>query len=186
MSNLRKTTALVFLTFILLFGSAAFAIQSSPSAEIKFLKSYSGSETGPTINKYIQYDVSIKNTSNIPITNQSLWVSFTSEGGKTDVYTSFHVQNLLSGDSKLLHVGPFKMRESGQHSLYLGMNRDGNSSLQNDVSLNYEPNVPVDRFQVSETTTVPWIIPGAFFSIIVGVAILASFVYYRKKRFTKN
>lgn len=181
-----KTIELAVLAFILLFGSAAFAIQNIPSAEITLSKRYSGSEIVSVLNEYIQYDVSIKNTSNVPITNQSLWVSFSSSGGKTDVYTSFHVENLFSGDSRLLHLGPFKMRESGEHSLFLGMNRDGNSSLQNDVSLNYEPTVPVDRFHVSESTAFQWIIPAGFLSIVGGAAILASLIYYRKKKRDKS
>ncbi len=178
---MKEAVIIAVLTLILLSGQGAVTSQNVPNVEITLSRLHSGSETLPTVNDYVQYDVSIKNTSDIPVTNQSLWVSFTSSGGKTSVSTAFSVQNLLSGESKSLHLGPFKLREAGEHRLNMGMNSQGNSSLPNEISSNYGLNDPVDRFTVFETTN-QLLVPIIGSSIIAAAAVLIGISLYRNKK----
>ncbi len=170
-------------TFILLSGTAVIADQNIPSVEIGFTKHFSGFGIVPTLNEYVLYDVNIKNTSNIPITNQSLWVSFTSREGKTNVHTSFSIPGLLEGGKGLLHLGPFKMRETGEHDLFVGINGQGNSSMPNEVSFNYAASRPIDTIIVYDATLIQIVMPVALSLVIGGVTTVAVlFLHYKRKR----
>lgn len=165
----------------LLGASAAFPLPGNPSAEMILSKHYSGTEVTPMINEYVEYDLSIKNTSDVPIENESLWISFTSTGGRTNVSTSFSVQNLSPGDSKVLHLGPFKLREAGEHSLFMGMNTQAKSSLPNEISISHEPDRPFDTFTVYEPVPIQVTVAGIV-SIVLGIGIILGIFYFKKKK----
>lgn len=161
------------------------ALGSEAAASIKWSKDYSSQGIAPVVNDYVSYELNISNVSDMPIENQSLWVSFVSEGGKTSVQTKFRVDNIDSKEQLLLHLGPFKMRETGEYNLYLGMNRQGDSSLPNEIALNYGQVEPVDSFVVYESTTIQVVIPVAISLVLAGVSALV-FISHRKKKHKKE
>ena len=68
---------------------------------------------------YVSYDVTVTNAGDAPAAESDLAARFVSAGGKSDSHAEFTVPPLLPGQSKQLHVGPFKAAEAGEHSLYL-------------------------------------------------------------------
>lgn len=171
------------LTLLLLFSMPASSAQSeyNASAEISWSKKYPSSGLAPQVNEYVQYDVSILNIGDTPIENQSLWVAFVSQGGETRVHTKFSVPLIESGEITMLHLGPFKMRGAGAHSLFLGMNSQGNSSFPNEVNIGHEPNTPVDSFIVYDPMLIT-VIPLAASLAVAGIAILVGLTYFQRRK----
>ncbi len=155
------------------------ALNDSATADLTWSKQYVSSGTMPLVNEYVRYDVTITNNAGVPIENKVLWVSFVSAGSKTQVHTAFAIPALEAGSSTMLNLGPFKMREAGEHYLFIGINGDGIPTLPNEVTLNYEPSDPVDRFMVYEPTGMS-VIPIAV-SIAAGGAALSA-LHFSKKR----
>ncbi|HEX2015043.1 MAG TPA: hypothetical protein VLA68_07430 [Nitrososphaera sp.] len=155
--------------------------ESVSVAEITWSKKYPSSGFAPVVNEYVQYDVTVLNTGDTPIENQSLWVSFVSRGGETRVNTAFSVPLIDSGERTMLHLGPFKMRGTGDHSLFLGMNGQADSSLPNEVGIGHDPMIPVDTFTVYDPTLIQ-LIPIATSSAAAGIAILVGLVYFQRRK----
>ncbi|MGI0024119.1 MAG: hypothetical protein ACREA4_03110 [Nitrososphaera sp.] len=157
-----------------------FALNSSGAADLTWSKQYSSSGTIPLVNEYVRYDITITNSADTPIKNQALWVSFASGGGETRVHTALAVPTLEAGSSTAVHLGPFKMREAGEHHLFMGMNSDGDPTLPNEIMLNYEPTEPVDKFIVYEPTHTQ-IIPVAV-SVVAGGAVLSALHFIKRRK----
>lgn len=172
----------IFILCMSLLVNAVSAGASLPSANITLSRQYSSHGIEPMVNEYVSYDLSIQNTSDNPLENQSLWVAFVSKGGVTSVQTAYSVPRISPGETAILHLGPFKMRESGEHELHLGMNRLANPSLQNDVLLDHDPTVPADRFEVKEAVTAQGLILTALFSSLGAVTIFTSVAYFMNKK----
>lgn len=180
----HKNIGLVILaTLPILSLEAVQVLADSPAAVLTFSKQYSAERSAPVVNDYVKYDVTILDKSNMPIENQILWVSFMSKDGITSVHTTFQIPRIAPNEEAVLHLGPFKMREAGEHLLFLGINSIGNSSLPNEVSLNYDSTEPIDRVQVS--------LPGesrglGALALLAGsaaiIAIVTIIVIYRHKR----
>jgi hypothetical protein len=158
---------------------------ATPVVELSFTKRYSSLGILPRVNDYVSYDFTIKNISSEPLQNQSLWVTFVSESNVTSVHTKFHLPLVQPNAQTLLHLGPFKMREAGQNSLYLGINRDGDSSLANDVSLNLNLEMPVDSVTVYDQAAINVVIFGSLSvvsGIVVIIVIMVLLPLYRRKK----
>jgi len=155
------------------------ALNDSASVDLNWSKQHVSSGTMPLVNEYVRYDVTITNRASVPIENQVLWVSFVSAGGKTQVHTAFAVPTVEAGSSTTLNLGPFKMREAGEHYLFMGINSYGNLAFPNEVALNYQPSDPVDKFMVYKPTEMQ-AIPVAM-SIAAGGAALGA-LHFSKKR----
>ena len=175
---------LISIPFLTLLGSLE-ADAIAPSVELSFEKHYSSTGILPRVNDYVSYDFTITNISNEPMENQSLWVTFVSENNVTSVHTRFYLPTIQPNEQALLHLGPFKMREAGQNNLYLGINREGDPSLANDLSLNVIPEMPVDSITVYDQTAVNMVIFGslsAVSGIIVIVFLIVLLSRYRHKK----
>jgi hypothetical protein len=90
----------------------------------------------PVADAYVEYDVELTNTADIPVKNQSLRVSLVSESNKTHSIASYSIPLLSSGESKILHFGPFKMQDEGEHRLLVEMNGENNST--GNASIDYQ------------------------------------------------
>jgi hypothetical protein len=71
------------------------------------------------------------------------------------------------------------MVKSGEHRLYLGINRSGSAGDPNDVSLNYSPDAPADSITVYSTGLISAISAGAAFATAGAVLVL---LYVKKRR----
>ena len=119
----------------------------------------------PVTGSYVEYEFRLANTGAHAIENQSLRVSLVSESSTT--HSAHSVQLLGPGESKTLHLGPFKMENEGEQRLLAEM--DG-------VALGYKP----DSFNVyrSEAVQVALIaIP-----LMAAGAGITGFSLYRKRR----
>lgn len=132
------------------------------------------------VGDYVQYDITLTNSSQSELADQSLWVRLESEGGRTNSQASFSIPALAPGSQVVIHVGPFKILEAGGHFLFLGINRQGSPDAADDVLTNLSPGRPADSFDVYSAalaTTVP---------IGVGIAsagaIILTFFFFRRKR----
>lgn len=71
----------------------------------------------PVAGGYVEYEARLTNAGSLALENQSLGVSLVSEGNRTHSEAEYSVPLLRPGDSKTLHLGPFKMEEEGGHRL---------------------------------------------------------------------
>jgi hypothetical protein len=157
--------------------SVPLAANAQLSTEVELTKTFSG--LLPVEGEYVSYDITLTNTGNASIENRSMWTLFVSEGGKTHSAASFAISSLEPDEKKMLHLGPFKMSE-GQHSLFLGINRQGNSSISNDLSISYGPDKPADSFYVFDPLQLDLMIAGVA-ATAIGAGLLASIYIYKKR-----
>jgi hypothetical protein len=68
---------------------------------------------------YVSYEATVTNAG-APASEGALQVHFVSAGGKSDSRAEFTIPSLAPGQTKQLHLGPFKVVEAGEHFLYLG------------------------------------------------------------------
>ena len=68
---------------------------------------------------YVSYEATVANAS-ASAEEETLQVRFVSAGGESDSRAEFTIPSLAPGQTKQLHVGPFKVAEAGEHFLYLG------------------------------------------------------------------
>lgn len=83
----------------------------------------------PAIGSYVEYEVTLVNVGTAVIEDQSLRVTVASDSSKTWSTASYSVRELRPGESKTLHLGPFKIEDVGRHRLLAEMG---------EVSLQYE------------------------------------------------
>jgi hypothetical protein len=153
---------------------------SEERAEITVSRSFPSSGLLPASHEYVRYNVVVKNTGSKPITNQSLWVSFVSFGGKTHTSAAYAIPSTKPNEEQTLHLGPFKMHEAGMHSLYLGINSKSNSTLENELDIGKKPGDVFDSFVVYDPITLQ-VIVIALVVILIGIGILAFAVLSRRK-----
>jgi hypothetical protein len=172
---------LVLTMSIFSLSSSANSQLSNSSVELAITREYSSSSILPITNEYVQYAIKVENVGPSPIENELLWVQFVSEHGKSDVSVNFSIGKLESGQSKIIQAGPFKMRELGRHSLFLGINQQGNAFYPNDLTTNADPNTPIDSFTVYEPSLVQ-ISSIAIPSIFIGAAFLVALAIHKRKQ----
>lgn len=68
---------------------------------------------------YVSYEATVANAG-ASTWEGTLKVHFVSAGGKSDSLAEFAIPSLAPGQTKQLHLGPFKVAEDGEHFLYLG------------------------------------------------------------------
>ena len=68
---------------------------------------------------YVSYEANVTNAG-AATWEGTLKVHFMSAGGKSDSRAEFAIPSLTPGQTKQLHLGPFKVTEAGEHFLYLG------------------------------------------------------------------
>ena len=68
---------------------------------------------------YVSYEATVANAG-ASAEEETLQVRFVSAGGESDSRAEFTIPSLAPGQTKQLHVGPFKVAEAGEHFLYLG------------------------------------------------------------------
>jgi hypothetical protein len=177
-----KKIALISATFLLASFSLSFAQQQhSFVAELTIAKKYPSSGYFPLVKEYVQYNVTIKNTGDIPIENQSLWAYFVSDDGKSSSSGKFSIGKLGAGESKTLYLGPFKMLSSSQHYLYLGINSKGDSDAPNEVAINYSPKKAADSFYVYSEELMR-VLPITIGSLLTGAIALGIWTIKRRSK----
>jgi hypothetical protein len=153
--------------------------QAAASAEVILVRKFQTPGLFPVEGQYVSYGATVKNIGSVTLRGESLWATFRSSEGKDGSQASFQIPALLPGQSKELRLGPFKMVGSGQHSLYLGINRSGNAEEPNDLQLNYSAQAAANSFVVYSPATAT-AMPAGVAVAAAGVAILA--LYMRKRR----
>lgn len=74
---------------------------------------------------YVSYEATVTNLGDASTGEGKLQAHFVSAaGGKSDSQAEFAVPPLAPGQSKQLHLGPFKVVQAGEHLLYVGMDND--------------------------------------------------------------
>lgn len=121
----------------------------------------------PVIGSYVEYEVILTNVGARVIEGQALHVVLVSDSNKTYSAASYSVQELGPGESKTLHLGPFKIEDEGRHQLLAEMDA---------ISLEYEP----DSFTVYGQEAVQTILIAI--PLIVAGAGVAGFSLYKKRR----
>ena len=165
----------------LVLAAATFAqfswAQAGQSAEVSIDRHFQLHGLLPIEGQYVSYSANVKNTGNTVITGMRLWTTFGSATGSES--TSFAIPDLQPEQTKQLSLGPFKMVKSGEHRLYLGINRSGSASEPNDVSLNYSPDAPADLIAVYSAGLMSAISAGAAFAA-AGAVLVALYVKKRQ------
>ncbi|GEM_PF-3475812 len=174
---------LSFLLLILLLPAArtAFAKEDSKlHVSVEIVSKRFSSGYLPVVDEYVEYQIKLTNDESIPIQNQSLWALFTSKDNRTHSSGSYTIVSLNSNDSETFFLGPYKMRETGEHYLFLGMNRKGDPSLPNGILVNFQPNSPVDSFFVYDRSFIQ-LVPISLALVILAAAITIGFKFYRNR-----
>ena len=71
------------------------------------------------VGDYVSYEATVANAG-ASAEGETLQVRFVSAGGESDSRAEFTIPSLAPGQTKQLHLGPFKVAEAGEHFLYLG------------------------------------------------------------------
>jgi hypothetical protein len=98
-----------------------------------------------------------------------------SHNNKTHSFASYSIPLLESDESVILHLGPFKILDGGEHRLLLGMNSEGSSSRENEMMLGYQP----DLFVVYPQNTIVAILIAV--PLIVTGASIAGYSWHKRK-----
>lgn len=172
------------------FGSVCFAsvllmlfqaqAQSEMSADISISRHVQSQGLLPAVGDYVRYEISVTNSGQSAIAGQSLWVRLESEGGRTNSTASFSISSLEPGSKTVIHAGPFKTLEAGEHHLFVGINEDDDPSQEDDVLTNLAAGRPADSFGVYSqalATTIP-----VGIGIASAGAIILTVVFSRRKR----
>lgn len=147
------------------------------AAEISVSRHLQSGGFVPVAEEYADYEITMKNNGSVAIDNQSLWVHFFSANGKSNSQGTFAIASLAPGETRQFHIGPFKMRETGEHCLFVGVNREGEVGAPNQVALNYNPARCADSFIVYTPMLVIFLPTG------IGIAAAgAIFIVWRFKR----
>jgi hypothetical protein len=153
------------LLLLLVLPLAIFAQPASSAALEITSKRYSAGYL-PATGSYVEYKAKLTNMGAEPIEGQ-LRVLLVSDGNATHSAAEYSVQALAPGESKTLHLGPFRIEGEGSHRLLAEM--DG-------VSLDYEP----DSFAAYR--------PEAIQAALIAIPLIAAgvglvgFSLYRKRR----
>jgi hypothetical protein len=124
------------------------------------------------------YDLTVRNTGTIAIEDQQLWVRFAS--GKTDSFASFSITYIAPGESRQFQLGPFKMPESGDYNLFLGINSEGRPDFPDSVALDRTPGQGVDTITAYHPAVATLLPAGA--GIAAAGAALTAWHLARKSR----
>jgi hypothetical protein len=166
---MRNIRLVVFSILIVAFSlplTEALQLPASAASMEVTSKRYSSGYT-PVVGSYVEYEVRLTNKGGGPIENQSLRVSLVSENNATHSYAEYTLSSLGPDESKIFHLGPFKMEEEGGHRLLAEM--DG-------MVLDYKP----DLFSVYRQETLEVVYVAV--SLVAAGAALAGFSVYRKRR----
>ncbi len=126
----------------------------------------------PVVGSYVEYKVRLTNIGSVAVENQSLRVSLVSDGNKTHSSAVYSTGPLEPGESKNLHLGPFKMEDEGKHRLLLLAESEG-------LALDYPH---PDSFIVYQQSTVQVIIFVAVPLVVAGSGIVGFSLYQRARR----
>jgi hypothetical protein len=160
-------------------SSAAWA-QGEMSADISVSRHVQSQGLLPATGDYVQYDITITNSGQSAISDQSLWVKLESQGGRTSSQASFSIPALEPGQGAQIHAGPFKTLEDGEHYFYAGINSQGDPEEPDSVSTNLASGAPVDSFAVYSPAFATTLPIGAGLAA-AGAAIISIFFFRRKK-----
>lgn len=152
--------------------------EESLAAELQISRELQSDNLVPVVGDYVSYEVTMKNIGGSTIEGQRLWTHFVSANGKTDSKATFSIPPIEPDSDTTLHIGPFKMLESGDHCLYLGANNDGDLEMPNHVALNYLPNQCTDSI-TSYTSAFATLFPVGAVLALAGTVFLG---WYIKKR----
>jgi len=165
-----KTGRLLGYSFALLalfLPLAAAALEPASPAVLEIASKRYSSGYLPVVEGYVEYEVKLTNGGGVALENQSLRVSLVSDGNRTHASVAYSVPLLAPGESKILHLGPFKMEEDGEHRLLAELGG---------VALGYKP----DSFVVYR--------PEAVQAALVAIPLIAAgagivgFSLYRKRK----
>lgn len=156
----------LFLSLFLL-NVASTLQQPANAASLEIVSTHFSAGYMPVVGSYVEYEVRLTNTGEGMIEDQSLRVSLVSDSNRTHSAASYSVQMLGAGESKTLHLGPFKIEDEGRHELFAEMGG---------ISLSYDPN-SFTAYRQEAVQAVLIAIP-----LIAAGAGLTGFSLYRKKR----
>ncbi len=134
---LRTARIFQLLPLLILFASfySIVAIGQSPEVTAEILSKRYSSGYFPVVDEYVEYQIRLT-TADLTLKNQSLLVSFLSESNRTHSLVSYSMPLLGPEDGMVLNLGPFKMKDEGEHRLLLEMK---NSDPSADLALVYQP-----------------------------------------------
>lgn len=164
---------LAALAFLVLPASA----QTMQSAEVSLDRHFQLQELLPAEGQYVSYTATVKNTGSTEMAGMRLWVAFGPASSRESA--SFAIPDLQAGESKQLTIGPFKMTRSGEHLLYVGINRSGVAFEPNDVDMNYSPATPADSITAYSTGLITAVSAGAALVVAGGALVV---LYIKKTR----
>lgn len=140
-------------------AGGAFAQGAGASAELDVVRHVQSPGLLPAAGEYVRYDVTVRNTGGVPIEGQQLWARFASRTNESA--SSFSIPYIAPGESRQFHLGPFKMPETGDYYLYLGINGDGTPGVPGSVDLNYLPDQSADTIAAYDPAVVMLVPAGA-------------------------
>lgn len=156
-----------FALLVLLLPLAAAALDPANPVGLEIVSKRYSSGYLPVVEGYVEYEARLTNGRGGALENQTLQVSLVSDDGRTRSSAAYSVPLLNPGDTKTLHLGPFRMEGEGGHRLLAEM--DG-------VDLGYSP----DSFTVYRQE----VLQAALIAIplIAAGAGLVGFSLYRRRK----
>jgi hypothetical protein len=131
----------------------------------------------PVVEGYAEYEVKLTNTDDSAIENRSLQVSLLSNNNnKTHTFAEYSIPFLGPKESRIFHLGPFKLLEEGEHRLLIGMK---NKNSPNEMESNYQ----YDSFTVYRQDAI-WALYISISLLAVGAGISGYSFYRRRKKHT--
>lgn len=108
----------IAITFFL--GIAAMLFAAWAQQEVSVLRQSPNAIMIIEAGGYVSYEAIVTNTGDAVADESVLYTRFVSAGGRSYSQAEFTVPSLSAGQSKHLHLGPFKVMQAGEHFLFLG------------------------------------------------------------------
>lgn len=169
--------ALLAVASILIAESAR--AQEAMSIDISVSRQIQSQGVLPAVGDYVQYDVTVTNSGQSTITDQSMWVRLASDEGGTRSQAAFSLKDLVPGQSIQIHAGPFKTIKAGEHSFSIGINTTGSPDRADDVMTNLRSGTPADSFIVYSPALATALPVGA--GLAAAGAIILSLILSRRR-----
>jgi len=83
----------------------------------------------PSVGDYVRYEITVRNIDSTPLANKHLEVILNSNQFGMESGATFSIPALAPGANVKLHVGPFKIRSSGENSLLVFIEKQHSSPM---------------------------------------------------------
>jgi hypothetical protein len=172
----KLSACVLFFLAILTLCVPSSAAGQAPELTADLVSKHYSSGLLPVVDAYVEYELKLTNHGSTLVEDHLLIVSLISEENRSGSIASYSILLLDQGESKNLHLGPFKMNSEGEHQLLLELEHKNEQSTKANIPLRYRP----DSFIVYRQEAIWTIVIAA--SFVSTGAMMIGFLSFRKRR----